>query len=111
MGRDLFQRFSVFRESILASDKVHAEYTGKSFIAHSGLFLPNPPADSFLAKSLSWPAEVISISITFFQVALFDLFLSLGLKPDAVIGHSIGETGVLYASGAMSHDVGSSLEV
>ncbi|KAF9261006.1 polyketide synthase [Marasmius fiardii PR-910] len=104
-GRDLFTNYSVFRESILASDKIHTEYTGKSFLANSGLFLPSPPKDSMLAKSLSWPADVISISITFFQIALFDLLVHLGLKPDAIVGHSIGETAVLYASGAMSRDM------
>ncbi|ESK85112.1 polyketide synthase [Moniliophthora roreri MCA 2997] len=104
-GRDLFMKYSVFRESILASDKIHTEYAGKSFLANSGLFLPNPPPDSILAKSLSWPADMISISIAFFQIALFDLLIYLGLKPDAIVGHSIGETAVMYASGAMSREM------
>ncbi|KAG7085922.1 Type I Iterative PKS [Marasmius oreades] len=104
-GRDLFMKYSVFRESILASDKVHTEYTGKSFLANSGLFLPDPPKDSILAKSLTWPADAISISIAFFQIALYDLLVHLGLKPDVIVGHSIGETAVLYASGAMPRDM------
>ncbi|KAI3601476.1 polyketide synthase [Moniliophthora roreri] len=104
-GRELFSRYSVFRESILASDKIHTEYTGKSFLETSGLFAPNPPANSILAKSLSWPADAISISIAFFQIALFDLLVYLGLKPDAIVGHSIGETAVLYASGAMPREM------
>ncbi|KAL0572907.1 hypothetical protein V5O48_009054 [Marasmius crinis-equi] len=104
-GRDLFAKYSVFRNSILASDKIHAEYTGKSFLESTGLFLPSPPKDSVLAKSLSWPADAISISIAFFQIALFDLLGYLGLKPDAILGHSIGETAVLYASGAMPREM------
>ncbi|EEB93932.1 hypothetical protein MPER_07346, partial [Moniliophthora perniciosa FA553] len=104
-GRELFSRYSVFRESILASDKIHIEYTGKSFLETSGLFVPNPPANSILAKSLSWPADAISVSIAFFQIALFDLLVYLGLKPDAIVGHSIGETAVLYASGAMPREM------
>ncbi|KAI3605818.1 polyketide synthase [Moniliophthora roreri] len=104
-GRELFSRYSVFRESILASDKIYTEYTGKSFLETSGLFVPNPPANSILAKSLSWPADAISVSITFFQIALFDLSIYLGLKPDAIVGHSIGETAVLYASGAMPREM------
>ncbi|EEB99772.1 hypothetical protein MPER_00465, partial [Moniliophthora perniciosa FA553] len=47
----------------------------------------------------------ISVSITFFQIALFDLLVYLGLKPDAIVGHSIGETAVLYASGAMPREM------
>ncbi|KAF9231065.1 hypothetical protein BU15DRAFT_56607 [Melanogaster broomeanus] len=49
-----------------------------------------------------WPSNITSIALTSFQIALFDLLMSLGLKPDAVVGHSVGETAVLYASGAMA---------
>ncbi|EPQ51987.1 polyketide synthase [Gloeophyllum trabeum ATCC 11539] len=105
MGRELFSRFSVFRESILASDAVHREYTGSSFIHSTGLFLPNAPEDSLLEKTLLWPADVISVGMAFFQIALFDLLTYLGVKPDALVGHSLGETAVLYASGAMPREM------
>ena len=36
------------------------------------------------------------------QIALFDLLASLGVKPDILVGHSAGETAMLYASGAGS---------
>ncbi|KAK1215285.1 hypothetical protein PQX77_022103 [Marasmius sp. AFHP31] len=104
-GRDLFVKYAVFRDSILASDKIHTEYTGHSFLESTGLFLPGPPKESTLAKSLLWPADAISVGIAFFQIALFDLLLYLGLKPDAIVGHSIGETAVLYASGAMPREM------
>ncbi|KAI0917773.1 Type I Iterative Polyketide synthase (PKS) [Taiwanofungus camphoratus] len=105
MGRDLTARFDVFKQSILASDAIHTQYTGESFVEHTGLFIPGPCKNSNLQESFIWPAEIISISITFFQIALFDLMLDLGLKPTAVVGHSIGETAVLYASGAMPREM------
>nr|ART89046.1 polyene polyketide synthase 1 [Agaricomycetes sp.] len=105
-GRDLMVAFSVFRETIYACDKVHHEYTGRSFLEKTGLFVKDAPKTSPLKDlKLTWPADVISVAITFFQVALFDLLISLGIRPDAVVGHSIGETAVLYASGAMPRDM------
>jgi fatty acid synthase len=105
-GRDLMAMYSTFRESIYACDKVHKEYTGRSFLEDTGLFVTDIPTSSPLTKSLIWPANIISVAITFFQIAFFDLIISLGVKPVAIVGHSIGETAVLYASGAMPRDVG-----
>lgn len=104
-GRDLMTVYSAFRESIYDCDKAHKEYTGRSFLEETGLFVTDAPKSSLLAKNINWPANTISVAITFFQIALFDLFVFLGVKPDAIIGHSIGETAVLYASGAMPRDV------
>ncbi|KAF9238192.1 polyketide synthase [Melanogaster broomeanus] len=100
-GRELYYTFKVFRDSIDECDRVHAEHTGESFLQTTGLFKPDAPKDSPLATSLMWPSDITSIALTFFQIALFDLLMSLGLKPDAVVGHSVGETAVLYASGAV----------
>ncbi|KDQ58084.1 hypothetical protein JAAARDRAFT_57854 [Jaapia argillacea MUCL 33604] len=105
MGRELFNRYTVFRESILASDAVHRDYTGVSFLEETGLFMSDPPQGRPLQTMLLWPADVISIGIAYFQIALYDLLVSLGMKPTAVVGHSIGETAVLYASGAMPREM------
>jgi len=104
-GRDLFLAYSAFRESIYACDRIHQEYTGDSFLQQTGLFLSDTPKTSPLAMSFAWPADITTIAITFFQVALFDLLVFLGIKPDAIIGHSIGEIAVLYASGALPRNV------
>ncbi|CCM06115.1 uncharacterized protein FIBRA_08364 [Fibroporia radiculosa] len=100
-GRELYSTFKTFRDSINDCDKVHTEYTGESFIETTGLFKTDAPKDSGLAASLIWPSDITSISLTFFQIALFDLLTSLNLKPDTIVGHSVGETAVLYASGAV----------
>ncbi|KAF8157648.1 hypothetical protein K438DRAFT_1777141 [Mycena galopus ATCC 62051] len=71
----------------------------------TGLFVSEPPKDAPLSQTLVWPANIISVAITFHQIALFDLFTALGVKADVIVGHSIGETAVLYASGAMSRDM------
>jgi acyl transferase domain-containing protein len=40
--------------------------------------------------------------MTIVQIALYDLLTSIGMKPHALIGHSAGETALVYASGAGS---------
>lgn len=104
-GRVLMATYPVFRETIYACDKVYKEYVGTSFLCDTGLFVHPAPKDKALETTLDWPASVISVSIAFFQIALFDLLTSLGVRADAVVGHSIGETAVLYASGALPRSV------
>ncbi|ESK96774.1 hypothetical protein Moror_6646 [Moniliophthora roreri MCA 2997] len=93
MGRQLFSTLPVFRQSIEEMDEVHKRVTGVSLIADYGLFTgkANTPE--------TWPISLILPSITIFQLALYELFLSLGVRPDVVIGHSAGETAVLHACG------------
>lgn len=105
-GRTLMAAYPVFRDSILACDEIYKAYTGQSFLEQTGLFSQDSYKSSPLATSLLWPAEVISISIAFFQIAMFDLLTAIGVRPTALVGHSLGETAVLYASGAASREVG-----
>ncbi|KAJ7123111.1 hypothetical protein C8R44DRAFT_735702 [Mycena epipterygia] len=95
MGRELFDVFPVFRRSVLEMDAIFTNVTQKSLLHHYGLFRSGPAQISD-----PWPISLILPSITVFQIALYDLLISLNIKPDIVIGHSAGETAVLYASGA-----------
>lgn len=38
------------------------------------------------------------------QIALIDLLTNMGLQPDGIIGHSVGELACGYADGSLSHD-------
>ncbi|KAL1458881.1 hypothetical protein MTO96_043396, partial [Rhipicephalus appendiculatus] len=42
------------------------------------------------------------VSIAAIQVALVDLLHAVGLRPDGIIGHSIGEIGCAYADGCLT---------
>lgn len=42
------------------------------------------------------------VSLTAIQIALIDLLTSMGLKPDGIIGHSLGEVACGYADGCLS---------
>lgn len=39
---------------------------------------------------------------TFLQIALTDLINALGIVPDGLIGHSLGELGCSYADGSLT---------
>jgi acyl transferase domain-containing protein len=98
MGRGLFNTFDVFRESILEMDKICENFTGESLIKTSGLF----DGDNTTLLPSVWSVEITSPAMAIIEIALFDLLASVGVKPDILVGHSMGETPLLYASGACS---------
>ncbi|KAK1220914.1 Mycolipanoate synthase [Marasmius sp. AFHP31] len=98
MGRQLFEQYASFRESILELDACYKSVVGESLIETTGLFDSSKPAASLPDV---WPISLILPSICMVQVAMYDLLRSLGISsPDFVMGHSAGETTLLYASGA-----------
>ncbi|MEU3457146.1 SDR family NAD(P)-dependent oxidoreductase, partial [Micromonospora sp. NPDC006766] len=88
MGRDLHKRFSVFAEAFDAA------------AAATGL----PVSDvawgddgDLLARTVNTQAVVFA-----FEVALFRLLESFGVRPDYLAGHSIGEIAAAHAAGVLS---------
>ncbi|KAL3222928.1 hypothetical protein MRX96_049906 [Rhipicephalus microplus] len=49
------------------------------------------------------------VAITAVQVALVDMLHAIGLKPDGIVGHSLGEVGCSYADGGLKCRTGSSI--
>ncbi|PWW77168.1 hypothetical protein C7212DRAFT_362830 [Tuber magnatum] len=101
MGRSLFTRYSVFRDSIMKSDEILNRYAGFSFVQKTMLFRSDSPPG--LSK-WPWPTVVNTMAIIFFQVALCDLMRTFGLEPDIIIGYSMGEVAAMYASGALTQE-------
>ncbi|PCH39753.1 hypothetical protein WOLCODRAFT_161855 [Wolfiporia cocos MD-104 SS10] len=97
MGRQLAKRFPIFYNTIAELDECHRNVTGGSLVEQVGLF-----SDSVTAQALPpvWSVSVIFPSMVMVQIALFELLRSLGLRPNVLVGHSAGETSLLYASGA-----------
>ncbi|OSX62596.1 hypothetical protein POSPLADRAFT_1055969 [Postia placenta MAD-698-R-SB12] len=108
MGRELFERFTVFRHSVLEMDRIYETLTGSSMLRDYGLF--DGCGSPGKLKDV-WPISLILPSIAMFQIALFDLLASFGMKPDIIIGHSAGETAMLYASGAAPKEMAFELAV
>ncbi|EJU06376.1 polyketide synthase [Dacryopinax primogenitus] len=98
MGRQLYAENPVFRASIDEMDDIYRNYAGVSLIESTGLFRTlEKPA---LKLPAIWSIALILPSIAMFQMAMVDMLTSVGVHPTAVVGHSAGETALMYASGA-----------
>ena len=94
MGRTLYSAYPVFRASINDMDAVYRAVSGHSLVEDVGLFgSVVGDADAVYELRYTLPALV------FLQVALVDLWRSLGVTPVAVFGHSFGEMAAAYAAG------------
>ncbi|KAJ6464059.1 hypothetical protein C8R45DRAFT_1175371 [Mycena sanguinolenta] len=92
MGRQLFKYFAPFRQSIERMDQMYLEATGTSLIQRTGLFDDNPSVQGLPER---WPIAITLPALAMLQMALCDLFAEMGIIPDAVVGHSAGETPAL----------------
>jgi len=98
MGKRLFHAYHVFRQTVLEMDAIYRSLVGVSLVESTGLFRESA---SKIPEGI-WSAEITLPAMTIIQIALYDLLISLGVKPHALIGHSAGETALVYASGAGS---------
>ncbi|KJK85338.1 Erythronolide synthase, modules 1 and 2 [Metarhizium anisopliae BRIP 53284] len=94
MGKDLYALYPVFRDAL---DEIAAKFTD----------LERPLLDIMWAESGSENAALLSRT-DFAQPALFALEVSLwklwqswGVKPDFVLGHSVGELAAAHAAGVL----------
>lgn len=101
MGRSLFQRYAIFRQSVLRSDAVYRKVVGRSLIEDEGLF-GEEFKQGALYRDGKWSTLHILPSLTILQIALVDLLRSFGIQPRAMLAHSAGETAMAYASGAFN---------
>ncbi|KAF9466964.1 polyketide synthase [Collybia nuda] len=102
MGRQLFKHYPTFKESVERMDSQYQSTTGHSLIRRLGLF---DDVQDYEALGEIWPISAILPALAMVQMALYDLLQSIGVRPDIVVGHSAGETAVLYASGAFSQEM------
>ncbi|EIN05353.1 polyketide synthase [Punctularia strigosozonata HHB-11173 SS5] len=108
MGKQLFNEYPVFRGSVLAMDQTYKKVTGLSLIDDIGLFGDAAGRDPLPD---TWPIELTLPALAVCQVALVDLLESVGVRPDIVIGHSAGETTMLYAAKACSREMAVELSI
>lgn len=95
MGRELYSGEPVFKEVIDECEKAFAPHVDWSLTEQI-----------FASKETGRLKEinVIQPSLFAMEIALARLWMSKGIKPDAVVGHSMGEVASAYVSGAISLD-------
>jgi phthiocerol/phenolphthiocerol synthesis type-I polyketide synthase A len=93
MGRDLLAREPVFHATIRACDTAAAEFVDWSILAE----LQADDGASRLDR-----IDVVQPVLFAMEVALARLWESWGLRPDAVVGHSMGEVAAAHIAGAIS---------
>ena len=101
MGKALFSTYPAFRDSILELDAIYERVTGSSLVKTTGLF---SEADGSSLSS-PWSVEITIPAMAMFQIAMVDLLATIGVKPAAAVGHSAGETSMVYATGAGSKEM------
>lgn len=92
MGKELYQQEPVFRAAIDACDQAFKVYTDWSLIEQ----LHAQPEDS-----RGQEIQVIQPMLCAMQIALAKLWMSWGIQPHAVAGHSMGEIAAAFISGAL----------
>jgi acyl transferase domain-containing protein len=98
MGRILFNKIPMFRDTIIKLDKLYKKQTDISLIKDVGFFGNKVATD----EELNQPNYTV-ITLSFLQLALFELLKNqFEIKPNVVVGHSLGELAMLYASGQLS---------
>ena len=93
MGRELFEKEPVYRQTIEACDSLIRALGDWSLIEE----LSRPEADSRLERTAFAQPALFAL-----QTALSRLLKSWGVVPDAVVGHSVGEIAASHISGRLS---------
>ena len=94
MGKDLYINEPVFKETIDACEQAYSKYV--TWKLTDQLFESGGSQLSTI--------DIIQPAIVAIEVALAKLWMSWGVMPDAVVGHSMGEAASAYISGAISID-------
>jgi len=101
MGRQLYQQEPTFRKAIDHCDQILRSYLEKPLL--EVLYPQNVEAQSLKAIDETAYTQPALFAI---EYALFQLWQSWGIKPDIVMGHSVGEYVAATVAGVFSLDDG-----
>ena len=101
MGQRLYCTEPIFRDTVQKCDEIFCKMSGTSLIHDIGLF-EHPP--QITVDHVIDEVEISQPAIVFFQIGLIELWSHWGVKPDVVLGHSLGEVAAAYACGGLTLD-------
>ena len=93
LGKQLFENSRQFRSDILDFDRIGHSEGFPTFL---------PLLDGTITNATSFSPFVLQLGQTCIQMALARLWISWGVLPSAVIGHSLGEYAALNVAGVLS---------
>jgi len=96
MGRELYAKEPAFREAIDRCDAVLRRWTDRPLAA----VFAGGASEAGYGRPIGAPqdAQILNFAM---QVALTELWRSLGVIPAGTLGHSVGEIGAAWAAGAL----------
>ncbi|KAJ5563591.1 hypothetical protein N7535_008755 [Penicillium sp. DV-2018c] len=92
VDKDLFGSNTAFRNSLVSYNKIAIGLGFPSFLEYL-------IEESDVSTSLP---VVEQLSLVAFEIAMAELWISWGITPSIVVGHSLGEYSALYVAGALS---------
>ena len=93
LGKQLFENSRQFRSDILDFDRIGRSHGFLSFL---------PLLDGTITDATQFSPFVLQLGQTSIQMALARLWISWGISPSTVIGHSLGEYAALNVAGVLS---------
>lgn len=95
MGQQLYEAYPTFRSDLERFDQLAGTYGFPSFL---GVYTARPIGDP-MENLLPVVSQLALVSL---EMALGNLLNSMGVKANAVVGHSLGEYAALYLAGVLS---------
>ncbi|KAF4536149.1 Beta-ketoacyl synthase [Lasiodiplodia theobromae] len=93
MNLELFHSSPYFRSQILHLDALAQSQGFPSFV---------PAVDGSHAKDHAHSPTITQLALVAVEIALAKYWVSLGVKPSVVVGHSLGEYAALHVAGVLS---------
>jgi acyl transferase domain-containing protein/NADPH:quinone reductase-like Zn-dependent oxidoreductase/NAD(P)-dependent dehydrogenase (short-subunit alcohol dehydrogenase family) len=94
MGHELYKNSYIFRTAVKEADEAFNKFSGWSI--KEKMFDADETTSEMPSNIIAQPANFV------LQHALTEFLISLGVKPDAIIGHSVGEVSAALAAGCLS---------
>lgn len=93
LGKQLFENSRQFRSDILDFDRIGRSQGFPSFL---------PLVDGTIVDATQFAPIVLQLGQSCIQIALARLWISWGISPSAVMGHSLGQYAALFVAGVLS---------